>query len=45
MIQKITLDVAKIYDKNLPQITFGDNFLTKLWKNLCFNYYDIPIFI
>ena len=24
---------------------FGDNFLTKFWKNLRFNYYGIPIFI
>ena len=45
MIQIITLNVAKTYDKNLSQKTFGDTFLTKFWKSLRFNYYDMPIFI
>ena len=45
MIQKISLNVAKTYDKNLSEKTFDDNFLAKFWKNVRFNYYDIPIFI
>ena len=39
MIQKITLNAAKSYDKDLSSKKFSDSFLAKFWKNLRFNYY------
>ena len=45
MIEKITLNLAKTYDKICRKKLLVTIFSTKFWKNLRFNYYDLPIFV